>query len=72
MSEIKIFNIPFGKTLFQDCESFLNELDDSEVGSIAGGARLIILPTLLETPVIKSRFTFSVGIGLETASVITQ
>ena len=72
MSEIKILNIPVGKTLFQDCESFLNKLDDSEVGLIAGGATLIILPTSVETPVIESRFTFSVGIGLETASVITQ
>lgn len=72
MSEIKILNIPVGKALFQDCESFLNELDDSEIEAIAGGATLIILPTLIETPVIKSKFTFSVGIGFETVSVITQ
>lgn len=73
MSEIKIFNIPVGKTLFQDYESFLDELDDSEIKVIVGGeVTLTVLPTLIETPVIKSRFTFSVGIGLETASVITQ
>ncbi|MGB6297885.1 MAG: hypothetical protein WBF90_17110 [Rivularia sp. (in: cyanobacteria)] len=72
MSEIKIYNIPAGKALFQDCESFLDRLDDSEIKAIVGGITPILLTTLIETPLIKSRFTFSVGIGLETASVITK
>jgi DNA replication initiation complex subunit (GINS family) len=38
MSNIKISELqPTGLELFQDCESFINELTDQEIGSIKGG-----------------------------------
>jgi hypothetical protein len=40
MSNIEISNLyPVGSNLFQDCESFLNELTDSEVIVLIGGIR---------------------------------
>jgi hypothetical protein len=42
MASIKISELrPTGLELFQDTESFLNELTDNEVGVIEGGRRAI-------------------------------
>lgn len=38
MSSIQVFNLsPVGSNLFQDTESFLDELTDQELGGIEGG-----------------------------------
>ena len=43
MASIKISELrPAGSELFQDSESFLNELSDREMGAIEGGAFTVV------------------------------
>ena len=43
MASIKISELrPAGSELFQDSESFLNELSDREIGGIEGGAVTLV------------------------------
>ena len=60
MSVIKISELrPAGSELFQDSESFLNELNEQEM-SIVGGAQVVSLNSI------------SIGISLVTFSIVTQ
>ncbi|OUL30842.1 hypothetical protein BV378_02930 [Nostoc sp. RF31YmG] len=78
MASIKIFELrPIGSELFHDSESFLNELTSLETGIIKGGDLLpitypLIEYTLLENTVVKSQYTYSVGISWKTSSVVTR
>ncbi|MDZ7960237.1 MAG: hypothetical protein RMY34_20530 [Aulosira sp. DedQUE10] len=75
MASIKILELrPTGSELFHDTESFLNELTHLEAGIIQGGelVPVILGSILLENIAIQSRYTYSVGISMETASVLTS
>ncbi|BAU13089.1 hypothetical protein LEP3755_36260 [Leptolyngbya sp. NIES-3755] len=63
MASIKISELrPVGSELFQDSESFLNELNDRDL-DIRGGGDVNIS--------VLSQFTASIGISIKTASVVT-
>jgi hypothetical protein len=63
MASIKISELrPAGFELFQDSESFLNELGDREL-AVSGG--LVVVGNI-------SQATVSVGISILSASVVTQ
>ena len=63
MASIKLSDLrPAGVELFQDSESFLNELGDREL-SVSGG--LVVVGNI-------SQATISVGISILSASVVTQ
>ena len=52
MASIKISELrPAGSELFQDSESFLNELSDREMGAIEGGIRVIGVSLTAQTVV---------------------
>ncbi|NJL63517.1 MAG: hypothetical protein HC903_18890 [Methylacidiphilales bacterium] len=87
MANIKISQLyPAGSELFLDSESFLSELTDAAT-EVIGGAGLAdtlvkdgqVYTYIIETPVVKNTETklvqtknsVSVGVGLETYSVIT-
>jgi len=43
MASIKIHDLgPAGSALFQDSESFLNELTDEEIGTVEGGTSITV------------------------------
>ena len=61
MAVIKISELrPAGSELFQDSESFLNELNDQEMSTLGGGDLFI------------SQATLSIGISILTASLVTK
>ncbi|MBE9009701.1 hypothetical protein IQ250_05735 [Pseudanabaenaceae cyanobacterium LEGE 13415] len=63
MASIKISELrPVGSELFQDAESFLNELNDRDL-DIRGGGDVNIS--------VLSQFTATVGISIKTYSVVT-
>ncbi|BAU13090.1 hypothetical protein LEP3755_36270 [Leptolyngbya sp. NIES-3755] len=63
MASIKISELrPVGSELFQDSESFLNELNDRDL-DIRGGGDVNIS--------VLSQYTASVGISIYTQSVVT-
>ena len=67
MASIKIFELtPAGAELFQDTESFLNELNDQETLMVSGGGG-----SNVDISVI-SQYTNSIGISIKTATVVTQ
>jgi hypothetical protein len=64
MAVIKISELrPAGSELFQDSESFLNELNDQEMSTAIGGGTV---------GSVISQATVSVGISILTRSVVTQ
>jgi hypothetical protein len=86
MANIKISQLYLaGSELFLDSESFLSDLTDEETEIVVGAALADILSNakiytyIIETPVVKnaetklvqSKDTVSVGVSLETYSVIT-
>ncbi|NJL63520.1 MAG: hypothetical protein HC903_18905 [Methylacidiphilales bacterium] len=69
MSTLKISELrPAGSELFQDSESFLNELNDQEIGAIAGGGYKVPLTSVVY---VNSQITVSQGISLETISIVS-
>ncbi|PIG94031.1 hypothetical protein [Gloeocapsopsis sp. IPPAS B-1203] len=67
MASIKIFELtPAGTELFQDTESFLNELNDQESLMISGGDGSNVNISNI------SQVTISVGISIKTFSVVSQ
>ncbi|QIR36467.1 hypothetical protein HCG51_06665 [Tolypothrix sp. PCC 7910] len=63
MASIKISELrPAGSELFQDSESFLNELNEKEISTAVGGATVAS---------VVSQASISVGISLLTRSVVT-
>ncbi|QIR36468.1 hypothetical protein HCG51_06670 [Tolypothrix sp. PCC 7910] len=63
MASIKISELrPAGSELFQDSESFLNELNEKEISNAVGGATVAS---------VVSQASISVGISLFTRSVVT-
>ncbi|MUG94308.1 hypothetical protein F7734_18755 [Scytonema sp. UIC 10036] len=66
MSNIKIENIqPAGSQLFQDPESFLNEMSDREMWSVQGGLTL-------DTLVITFPATISDPLSSATAGTLSE
>lgn len=50
MSSIKVNDLnPAGSELFQDYESFMNELTNEELGSVQGGFSVTVTGTILRT-----------------------
>ena len=50
MAEIKLSNLnPAGSELLQDSESFLNELNEQEMGDIVGGSRSFTIVNITGT-----------------------
>jgi len=67
MASIKIFELSLaGTELFQDNESFLNELNDQESLMISGGDGSDVYISNI------SQATVSVGISIKTFSVVSQ
>ncbi|MBE9191994.1 hypothetical protein IQ230_16880 [Gloeocapsopsis crepidinum LEGE 06123] len=67
MASIKIFELtPAGAELFQDTESFLNELNDQESLIISGGNGSDLNISNI------SQATVSVGISIKSLSVVSQ
>jgi len=67
MASIKIFELtPAGAELFQDTESFLNELNDQESLMISGGNGSDLNISNI------SQVTVSVGISIKSVSVVSQ
>jgi hypothetical protein len=63
MASIKIAELrPVGSELFQDSESFLNELNGQQELSILGGGTVFS---------VVSQATISIGISILTRSVVT-
>jgi hypothetical protein len=64
MAVIKISELrPAGSELFQDSESFLNELNDQEMSTAIGGGTVAT---------VISQASVSVGVSIFTRSVVTQ
>jgi hypothetical protein len=64
MPSIKILELhPTGLDLFQDSESFLNELTDQEIGGIIGGKK---------GDEVASQESVSVEITIVTRTIVTQ
>jgi hypothetical protein len=63
MASIKLSELrPVGSELFQDSESFLNELNDREL-DVRGGGDINVS--------VLSQFTKSIGISIKSFSVVT-
>lgn len=72
MATIKINHLhPTGADLFQDSESYLNELTAEDTGVVGGDAQVIFVSVVTRTLGVNSQASFSLGISLETASVVT-
>jgi hypothetical protein len=81
MSSIKISNLGYaGSELFQDSETFLNELTDQDLGMLHGSGKRGIAVSNVTSAVtsvvssaisIISQISISVGISLQSASVVT-
>ena len=69
MAGIKISELrPVGSELFQDSESFLDELSDREASIVSGGKNKY---DAVNVSVI-SQYTVSIGISIQTFTVVTQ
>jgi bacteriocin-like protein len=67
---IKISELrPVGSELFQDSESFLNELNEQEMSTIEGGKGNIIITSAIN---IISQASISQGISVNTVSAVTR
>jgi len=67
MAFIKLHELrPAGSELFQDSESYLNELNDQEIANTFGGDGSDVNISAI------SQVSVSVGISIETASVVSQ
>ncbi|MDZ7960240.1 MAG: hypothetical protein RMY34_20545 [Aulosira sp. DedQUE10] len=67
MASIKISELrPAGSELFQDSESFLNELNEKEISTAVGGGYYNTVNSVL------SQATVSVGISILTKSIVSQ
>ena len=63
MASIKLSDLrPAGAELFQDSESFLNELGDREL-TVSGGA--VVVSNI-------SQLSASIGVSIVSASIVTQ
>ncbi|BAZ13511.1 hypothetical protein NIES4071_53500 [Calothrix sp. NIES-4071] len=87
MASIKISLLrPAGFDLFEDSESFLNDLSNKETETVVGGAALteiisyaVAYTYIIDTPAVKNvetqfvqtEVTVSVGVGLQTYSVLS-
>jgi hypothetical protein len=71
MPKIKISELrPVGSELFQDSESYLNELNEEETQILGGKAKnKFVITTVIE---VVSQLTQSQGISLATFSAVTK
>ncbi len=73
MSFIQISELrPVGSELFQDSESYLQELSSQEIGTIEGGGRRFVITSVIESPQINSLVTISQGISINSVSAISN
>jgi hypothetical protein len=69
MSTLKISELrPAGSEFFNDSESYLNELNEQEIGAIEGGG---YKPLITSVVYYNSQATVSQGISLESISIVT-
>ena len=69
MSIVQILELrPAGTELFQDCESFLNELSVQEMEVMGGG---FVIPVITSVINVVSQASISQGIGLFSASAVS-
>ncbi|BAU13087.1 hypothetical protein LEP3755_36240 [Leptolyngbya sp. NIES-3755] len=81
MSQIKISALsPAGSELFQDAESFLQDLAPSDLQDVAGGLADVVGLSIVVHPVLSLQYysgvvqtnvTVSVAIGFQTASILS-
>jgi hypothetical protein len=78
MPSIKISNLSSaGSELFQDSETFLNELTDREIGLVRGNGVWVTNATSAVSSVITtalsvvSQISISVGVSIQSISVVT-
>lgn len=73
MSFIQISELrPVGSELFQDSESYLQELSSQEIGTIEGGGRRLVLTSVIDSLQINSQATISQGISINSISAISN
>ena len=73
MSLIKISELrPTGSELFLDSESYLHELSAQDMGIIAGENFLVTPIYSLNKFLVNTKFSFSVGISGQTASLVSD
>lgn len=73
MSFIQISELrPVGSELFQDSESYLQELSSQETGTIEGGYNGLVLTSVIESPLVNSLLTISQGISVNTISAVSN
>ena len=78
MPSIKIDNLSYtGSELFQDSETFLNELTDQDLGMLQGQGIAVSNVTSAVTSVVSSaisiisQISISVGVSIQSASVVS-
>lgn len=70
MSTVKLTELqPLGSELFDDSESYLNELQEQDLKAIHGGGGYSALTSAVY---VNSQITASQGISLETATIVTK
>ncbi|MBE9009700.1 hypothetical protein IQ250_05730 [Pseudanabaenaceae cyanobacterium LEGE 13415] len=72
MPTIKIDHLhPAGAELFQDSESYLNELTPEDTRIVGGDAQVVFISVVTKTIGVNSQATVSMGISLESISVVS-
>jgi hypothetical protein len=72
VSTIRIDHLsPAGTELFQDSESYLNELTHEETGITGGDAQAIFISVVTKTIGVNSQASFSIGISLQSFSAVS-
>lgn len=70
MSTIRIGHLyPAGTELFQDAESYLNELTTEETDIGGGGRQVIFISVVTRTVGVNSQASLSIGISVNSVSV---
>lgn len=72
MPSIKIDHLyAVGSELFQDSESYLNELTTEETRIVGGDAQIVFISVVTKTLGVNSQLTFSIGVSLQSASAVS-
>ncbi|BAU13088.1 hypothetical protein LEP3755_36250 [Leptolyngbya sp. NIES-3755] len=72
MPTIKIDHLqPAGAELFQDSESYLNELSSEDTRVVGGDAQVVFISVVTQTIGVNSQVTVSMGISLQSLSVVS-
>lgn len=72
MSTIKIHHLsPVGTDLFQDSESYLNELTPEQTKMMGSGAEIYFISLISKSIGANSQASFSIGVSLQTFSAVT-